>query len=233
MTAPAGGKGGAQQGNIMNQSAGAYNQALQATRAGGMMQPGTIAQGMGQYFNPYENQVVQNSLQDIESARQMQINQGGAQATAAGAFGGSRHGVAESLTNQAALQQAGNTAANLRQQGFNQAGNFAAQDIGNRLAGQSNLLGAGAQMGNLSRQGFDMGRTLNQDMARSGQQQQMLQQMLIDSAKAQYGGFTGAPQQALQTQLGAFGASQTGQQTNTSQRNPGLFDYLTLGASLL
>lgn len=219
--------------NIMQQSSGAYGQALGATQAAGTMQPSTIAQRMGQYQNPYENQVVQSTLRDIDTARQMQINQGGAQATAAGAFGGSRHGVAESLTNQAALQQASDAAARMRQQGFNQAGQFAGQDIGNMLSQQRNLLSAGAQMGNLAQQGFNMGRTINQDVARAGQQQQALNQMLIDAARAQYGGFTGAPQQALQTQLGAFGGSQTGQQTTTSQRNPGLFDYLTLGLGMM
>ena len=76
------------------------------------------------YMNPYENQVVQGALGDIERARQMQISQEGAQATAAKAFGGSRQGVTRSLVDEAALRNAGNLAAQLRQTGFAQAQNL-------------------------------------------------------------------------------------------------------------
>ena len=76
------------------------------------------------YMNPYENQVVQNTLADIERARQGQISAEGARATAAGAFGGSRQGVTRSLVDEAALRNAGNLAAQLRQGGFAQAQNL-------------------------------------------------------------------------------------------------------------
>jgi len=77
-----------------------------------------------QYMNPYENQVVQNTLADIERARQGQISAEGAAATAAKAFGGSRQGVTRSLVDEAALRNAGNLAAQLRQGGFTQAQNL-------------------------------------------------------------------------------------------------------------
>jgi hypothetical protein len=76
------------------------------------------------YMNPYENQVVQGALGDIERARQMQISQEGAQATAAKAFGGTRQAVIRSLVDEAALRNAGNLAAQLRQSGFAQAQNL-------------------------------------------------------------------------------------------------------------
>jgi len=77
-----------------------------------------------QYMNPYENLVVQNTLADIERARQGQISAEGARATAAKAFGGSRQGVTRSLVDEAALRNAGNLAAQLRQSGFAQAQNL-------------------------------------------------------------------------------------------------------------
>lgn len=77
-----------------------------------------------QYMNPYENQVVQNTLADIERQRQGQISQEGALATAAKAFGGSRQGVTRSLIDEASLRNAGNVAAQLRQTGFAQAQNL-------------------------------------------------------------------------------------------------------------
>jgi hypothetical protein len=76
------------------------------------------------YMNPYENQVVQNTLADIERARQGQISAEGARATAAGAFGGTRQAVTRSLVDEAALRNAGNLAAQLRQSGFTQAQNL-------------------------------------------------------------------------------------------------------------
>ena len=77
-----------------------------------------------QYMNPYENQVVQNTLADIERARQGQISAEGARATAARAFGGTRQAVTRSLVDEAALRNAGNLAAQLRQGGFAQAQNL-------------------------------------------------------------------------------------------------------------
>ena len=76
------------------------------------------------YMNPYENQVVQGALGDIERARQMQISQEGAQATAAKAFGGTRQGVTRALVDEAALRNVGNLSAQLRQAGFAQAQNL-------------------------------------------------------------------------------------------------------------
>jgi len=77
-----------------------------------------------QYMNPYENQVVQNTLADIERARQGQISAEGEAATRAKAFGGTRQAVTRSLVDEAALRNAGNLAAQLRQGGFTQAQNL-------------------------------------------------------------------------------------------------------------
>ena len=76
------------------------------------------------YMNPYEASVIQGTLGDIERARQTQIAQEGAQATAARAFGGSRQAVTRSLVDEAALRNAANVAAQLRRTGFTQAQNL-------------------------------------------------------------------------------------------------------------
>lgn len=306
------------------------------------------------YFNPYESQVVQQSLSDLERQRLMQQNIGGAQAQAAGAFGGSRQGIAEAETNRAFAEQAARTAAGLRQAGFTQAQQAAQQDIATRMqAGlanqatglqaatttanlaqqaqlanqaaanqaaqfgsqaqnvanlqnaqlatqiamanqaaanqaaqfgsqaqnvaalqnaaamnQASQFGAGAsnqaalanqqammqaqtanqaaglqaggqrlqaagQLANIGNLGFGMVQDVQQGISQAGLAQQAANQALIDAARGQYAGYTGAPTQALQTQLGAFGGSQTGAQTQTTSRQPGLFDYLQLGASVM
>jgi len=74
-----------------------------------------------------------------------------------------------------------------------------------------------------------MGQTIQGNMDRQGLQQQAMQQQLINAAKGQYAGFTGAPANSLQYLLQAVGgAPAVGSQT--SGYDAGLFDYLSLGA---
>jgi hypothetical protein len=83
---------------------------------------------MQSYLNPYEDQVVQNSLNDLDRSRQMAIIGGEDTALSAGGYGGSRHGVADSLTNEAALRQAASMSGQLRQAGFNTAAGLGMTD---------------------------------------------------------------------------------------------------------
>lgn len=82
-------------------------------------------------YNPYEDSVVANTQADLEKQRQLAVNTTSDQATAAGAFGGSRHGVAEGITNSNAQTTAANTLAQLRQQGYTQAQNVAQTENAN------------------------------------------------------------------------------------------------------
>jgi len=210
----------AAQPNIYQQSAGAYTQAL------GKAATPTAMGDVSQYYNPYESQVVDTTLADIERSRLMAQNQLGAQATQAGAFGGSRQGIAEAETNRAYADQAARTAAQLRQQGYTQAQDIALRDVGVGLQ-------QAQQLGSLSDLGFGMGQGIQQQQMQQGLQQQVLNQALIDAARQQYSGYTGAPMQSLQAPLAALGVGgDLGQKTQTGTFSPGLFDYLTLGASI-
>jgi hypothetical protein len=223
--------------NVNQAAAGGLQQAMQGTQAGMGYQPqvGQIAgRDLSPYTNPYESQVVDQSLADLERSRLMQQNQLGAQASSAGAFGGSRQGIAEAETNRAFADQAARTASGLRQAGFQNAQQLAGQDIGRQMQadqfGVQQRLGAASQMGQLGQQAFGTGQAIQQQQMQQGLMQQGLQQALIDAARGQYAGFTGAPQQALSLPLAALGA-QPNQSTTTQQKNPGLFDYLSLAAS--
>jgi hypothetical protein len=74
--------------------------------------------GIEAFFNPYEDQVVQQVQQDFDRARRMQEAQSAAQAVGSGAFGGSRAAIAEQEAlrnlNRAELDAIGQ----LRQQGL-------------------------------------------------------------------------------------------------------------------
>lgn len=112
------------------------------------------------FQNPYEQQVVQNTLQDIEDQRRMGQIAEAQRATAARAFGGSRQGVQQSLTNAAALRQAATAAANLRQQGYGQAAQLAqqARQIGRQ--GAMDVMGLGGARQAFTQQQLDALRNI-------------------------------------------------------------------------
>lgn len=85
------------------------------------------------YQNQYDTQVIDAALGDLDRARQMTQNRNAASAVAANAFGGDRQALVEAETNRSFAQQAANTAANLRQAGFENAQQMAQADIGRSL----------------------------------------------------------------------------------------------------
>ena len=219
-------------GNIFQQAAGGVQAAGQTTAGELGFQPGQIAStNLQPYMNPYNQNVVDLTTQDLERQRQMMQNQIGAQAGAAGAFGGSRHGVESALTNENFMRNLAQTSAGLRQQGFGNAQQMAQQDIQNRLAGSQQRLGAAGQLGNVANLGFGMGQQVQQGLAQQGAQQQALQQSLIDAVRQQYGGFANAPGSSLSYMAQALGATPV-PQTQTTSSDPGLFGLLSAGASI-
>ena len=210
-----------QQGFNVNQaSASALQGALGSTQRA-MQGPLNI----GAYANPYTSAVIDRTQQDIERQRQMAMNTLGAQATAANAFGGSRQGVAEGVMAGEYGRMAGDIAAQQRQANYSQALQAA-------MADRQARLGAASQLGGLGQQAFQTGQTIQQQQQQAGLLQQGIQQALIDAAKQQYAGYTGAPQQALQAPLAALGVTPT-PQTTTNSMQPGLYSYLQLGANVM
>ena len=138
--------------------------AAQMAAYGGVYQPAQISaqqtnlsmgQGpgsIGSYMNPYTSMVRENALGDLESARRAAIQQTGERANAARAFGGSRQGVAEALTNQGFAKQAATLGTTLNEQAFNQAMAMQQADIARRSAAdianqQAGLQGAQLRTG--------------------------------------------------------------------------------------
>jgi len=265
-----------------------YNAALAGSTG---YRPATMTAGqlattdLSSYMNPYDESVISGLQKDAMTGQQMASNELGAQATAAGAFGGSRHGVAEGVMASGIQNNLNQQIAGLRQSGFQNAQQMALSDIGNRFgASQANMnalntagqfgagaantamlanqgainaanqgtaqnmmtaqqlnqsaglqgaqqrLGAANQMGSLANQAFNMGQQATANLQNVGLQQQAIQQALIDAAKGQYAGYTGAPATALGYLTQALGASPQ-PSTTTESKQPGLFDYLTMAAT--
>lgn len=236
--------------NVFRQSSnaltGAINRTSGATRGLNNLGFGasTIAgANMGQYMNPYINTVVNRTTADMNRGRQMALNDVGAEATAAGAFGGSRHGLVEAETNRGFADAIGDMSAGLRQQGYNtalgaaqfDAGQQQTADMANANLGmqkQQFRLSAANQLGALSNLGFGMGQQIQGMQGAAGAAQRGISQSLIDAAKGQYAGYAGAPYQGLNAMIGATSGAPVASSTTTSS-NPGLLGFLSGGASIL
>jgi hypothetical protein len=156
----------------------------------GMTGPGSI----GSYMNPYTSMVRENALGDLESARRAAIQQTGERANAARAFGGSRQGVAEALTNQGFAKQAATLGTSLNEQAFNQAmamqqadiGRRSAADIANQQAGLQGAqlrLGGASQLGNLAAQQQALRLGGAQAVMGAGGARQALDQQQMDAIR--------------------------------------------------
>lgn len=168
----------------------ALNQAMGVTQGLTGFNPAQIAFDqdlVNQYFNPFQQQVVDQTLADIERQRQMASQGLGERATAARAFGGSRQGVAEGVMAGEFGRTAAQTAAGLRQQGFQSALDRAMQQqLTNQqagLAGAQFRLGAGQQLAGIgqARTAADL-LAAQTAMGLGGARQQFAQQEL-DAAR--------------------------------------------------
>ena len=256
-------QGGGSAQNPYAQAAAAQRQAIAGTQAGMGYTPQQVQATSYQaadptsmisgFQNPYESQVVQQSLQDIGEAQDIALNQLGAQARAANAFGGSRQGVAEAQTRLGYGKQAANTVGQLRQQGFNTAlaaaqNQAAAQNAAAQFGAQAGMtaqqlnqaaglqgaqqrLAAANQLGNLGQRSFGYGEAIQDRQMMQGALQRQQMQNLINQAQGSFGQITGAPT-GLQNFLGGvYGApNMAGSQTSF---RPGLFNYMQLGAQMM
>jgi hypothetical protein len=171
---------------------------------------------LGAYTNPFESQVVDQALGDIERSRKLAQNQLGAQATASNAYGGSRQGIAEAETNRAFAEQAARTASGLRQAGFTQAQQMAQQDIGTAqqaaLANQQANLAAGTTTAGFGQQSNLANQAASNVAAQFGAGAQNLaaqQRAAAQNQAAQFGA-SAANQAAAQASAQQQAASQFG-----------------------
>lgn len=175
-----------------------------------------------QYFNPFEQQVVDTSLNDLEQARQRAIQQTGQQAMSARAFGGSRHGVAEALTSGEYGRQAGSMLANLRNQGYQQALNLAQQQqMRNQQAGLQGAqfrLGAAGQLGQMGQSQTAADMLAAQSMMGLGGARQQLAQQQMNAARNLGLERLGIMQSALGLQMPGMGT--TGTTSTPNYSNP-------------
>ena len=200
--------------NLGRQGIGSYQPFMQAATAalgqsGAFNQPGAAQQ----FMNPFEDAVVQQSMQDIARAGLQQQNQLSAQAAGAGAFGGSRQGIAQQELNRNLLDQQARTAAQLRATGFGQAQQAAQQ--ASQLAGQ--------QAAQFSALGGQMQQQAGQDintLLGLGSLQQQSAQAALDVARQNALGQQALPFQQIGFMSDIFRGVPSLQQTSTATTTP-------------
>ena len=182
------------------------------------------------YMNPYTQNVINSGLQSLDIQRQQALNQVGDQAIKTGAFGGSRQGVSEGVTNAGSAMQAGQLASGLQAQNFAQAQAAAQNDLNRNLQAQgmnqqAGLSGAGLNLqaannlGTLAAQGQNSFLQGNAAALAGQEGIQANQQAQLDAAKQYYTEQQQFPIQQLQIPLQALGATPYG--GTTTQTSPG------------
>ncbi len=200
--------------NAQQTAANTYNQ---------MATQGLDPNAYQQFMNPFIDDVINRTQQDIERQRKMAINQNSANAMGQNAYGGSRSALVDSLTNAEFDRNSQNMAAQQRLAGFNAAQNLANRDIGIQQQGAAGLTGLGQQM-------FGQGQVGLQQQQRAAELAQRQQQMMLDAARNQTLANLGFPRENLSYYTSIFGGlPQFNQQV---PERLGLFDFLSAAGSL-
>ena len=174
------------------------NAASQAATAGTALTGTGVGTGAGSiqsYMSPYQQQVIDTTMQDFDQQAQVRANeQAAATLGVPGAFGGGREGVQRAQYQAQSDQNRAQTLAGLRQTGFQNAANRRQQDLANQM-GIANLqqgLGGAAQ---------DFSRAQISGLGTLGSAQQAQSQAILDAQRQ-------AAQMAVQDprdRLGMFG----------------------------
>ena len=177
--------------------AAAYAQAVDPTRGLGSFQPfltkagtaadaataltgtgaGTGAGSIASYMSPFQQQVIDTTLQEFDKQRQIQQNQQAAAALGTpGAFGGGREGVMRAEFQAASDLNRAKILADLQQRGFQQAQQARQQDLSNQMgiAQLQSGLGGAAQ---------DFSRAQISGLGTLGAQQQAQNQAILDAQR--------------------------------------------------
>ena len=189
-----------------------------------------LGQNISAYQSPYQQQVIDLAMQDIQ--RQADIARGGAQERAirAGAFGGSRSALLESESQRPYAEAMQRTAIEGRQRGFEQAQAAAERDVARQqqmqmFAPQFELQARQQQAGLLG--GLQTGQLQGLGLlGQAGAQQQALQQRAIDAQRREFQRALDYPQQQIGLLQAGMGTPLVGT-TRTESQKAGAGDILS------
>jgi hypothetical protein len=191
----------------------------------------SFADNMQQLQNPYTDQVVNQSLKDLDRARKMTANEISSSAAKQGAFGGSRAALMQSENNRNFLDRAGALSGQLRQQGFNTASQMAQDEQMKRLgltASETQNVRGYQSQGNLAGQSLtaqsqeNLQRNRLQDAASQAQYGQAANNAALSAAQLQ-GQLGGQMDDRTRQQL--YDRLQMGQAQDSRNQQQADFNY--------
>lgn len=213
----------------------AYAQAQQvAAQETGYQAPQFLGSDISRYMSPYTQSVIDVAQQQLQRQTQQQLQNIGQQARAARAFGGSRQGLQEGVLRAEAARAAGEMAANLQNQAFQQATALQQADFARQQAASGQRLGAAQQLAALGAGGQ---AAIGQDvslLAGLGSQQQALQQAQLQDQYRRWQEAQQYPLQMLALRQAAIPSGVVGQtQTATTSGGTSASPFLSgLGGAL-
>jgi len=184
---------------------------------------------INKYLNPYTEEVQNRSVDAAQRSLQGNLLANTDQAQKAKAFGGSRFGIQNAVTQAESTRGIGDLVAQLRQKGFDTATATALADRTGMQSSAAGLLNVAS--GQKAAQGQDVATLFG-----AGQADQAQNQAVIDSLMAKFNERRDYPIQQLNTRLAALGMSpygktETSSKTGTSEK-PGT-DWATVGLGAL
>jgi hypothetical protein len=195
--------------------------------------PGMLANtDLAPYMNPYTNDVVNTSLAALNQQREQAIMGNADKASSANAFGGSRQGITDAVTNSQSAMAAGQLAAQLNAQNFTQAQAGATGDINRQFSGAlANQTADQAQKQDIiaASQGLSgIGDSLNRNnvqnfmmQSQAGQGQQAQEQAVLDANKAKFDEANNYDVNRLNILLSSLGMSPYGKTQTTNSTTSG------------
>lgn len=212
---------------------GAFNQAIGTTSEAQGYRPDSFLTGdVNAYMNPYIQNVEQAALNNMQQGFAGTLNQIGDRAINAGAFGGSRQGVAEGAAAAEAARQYGDFSAQLRAQGYQNAQGMMTNDMNRNLQGEQLNLQAAGMQGDLAQTGQAAYLQSLQSALAAGQINQQQAQALLAQSQSQYDAMRNYPLEQLNIRLAALGGTQVPTSSTTTTPTTGSTAGSVLGGAL-
>ena len=200
-----------------NVGGAALDQSMGATRAGTEYNAKSILDmGLEKYMNPYLQNVSDRAMSDIQRQQTMQQQQNAQAAASAGAFGGSRHGVAEAETARNYGDIYANQMATMYSNAFNNAAGLAQGDITNAYNAQTMRLNAANQLANMAATQRQFGLQDIDVANQVGREQRKLDQAQQDFNDQQWQEEQNYPMRQLAIQQGTLFGMPHGSTTTTT-----------------
>jgi hypothetical protein len=180
---------------------------------------GNVNTAMSTFFNPYIDQVVNQSQQDVQRARdllQPSLNQ---QANMTGSFGDKRFGVANAEADRNAIEQSSRISAQLRAQGFSDATANALSLISQQQGGAANAAQLGISAATQGQNNFLTGQNA---ALQAGGVARGVNQSVLDATQRERELLYADPSQRINQYAQTVGGYPMGQSTTSygPQQNP-------------